>query len=975
MSKRKVYAFMTTCLLIAQQIVFPYGSIAHAAYNGDPTVTTTALTAVASSYDDATPPVSVIEDNTSNTQPLVSAASTDRSTDWPSIPAFSERLRESGESFPFNDIPPESPAYQPVLYLWEYRLLPETTVPSFGAEEPLRLRELAETAALVYRLLHDIEPADSTEDPIQQITAYGLLPDGVSEKPFVDNQTMLIVLNRLGVPVEPIREVDSIAGTSFENPYYDELLNLYRAGVFHRSGSILYATATRSDFACALAALLEPSFRSSDPIEIVSSSDLSITPENLAPPDEPDSSDSSESSAPPDGPDSSDSSESSAPPNGPDSSDSSEPSAPPDASNSSESSASSDVPTTPENPTPPPRPKDPFIDVDKNSSTYEGINTVYEMGLLNGVTENTFQPKKPITAAQLLTMAVRVYETYYDLSTDFTSAPGGLWYQKYIDKAAEYNLLFPDLKEYTKPLTRQQALYTLYRIYPSFELQEKREVFRLPDVSPVDPQLEEILVLYRAGITNGTDPYGTLKGDALVTREEAAMLIYRLLIPEARSSHAIQLLTGMQTFQEIPTTVAFPFQDVDNTALYAASVKTLYYLGLIRGATETSFQPDKPMSLAEALTLGVKISEYYHGRTDSSRAVNVFPWYTNNVELAKKYGIAKSTWSDFEEPVSREQFAYIVYRSLPDKEVFPKINNIKWDAIPDVDKSNAYYDQILLLYNVGILSGEAKTGTFHPKETVSKAMAAVAFARLIHPDTRIQFTVEPNIRKLQELVTNAIASYSGKWSVYFCNVDSGSDFVVNDWRMWSASVVKLYVMAAVMDAIEKGELTDSEDIQSDLQEMITVSSNSAWNRLYKQLGNGNTSAGQTKVNEYCRTHDYPNSGHLFLFPPYNTTSAKDTGLFLLRVLRGENVSQAASQKMLSFLKAQERTGKIPAGVPFGVPTANKTGELYGNVPVDNDAAIVFSPAGSYILVVLTERGSVLDIRKLSTLVYNYFTAP
>lgn len=47
----------------------------------------------------------------------------------------------------------------------------------------------------------------------------------------------------------------------------------------------------------------------------------------------------------------------------------------------------------------------------------------------------------------------------------------------------------------------------------------------------------------------------------------------------------------------------------------------------------------------------------------------------------------------------------------------------------------------------------------------------------------------------------------------------------------------------------------------------------------------------------------------------------------------------ASKKMLKYLKAQQRKGKIPAGLPKGVKSANKTGE-YG--PYEHDAAIVFS---------------------------------
>ena len=41
--------------------------------------------------------------------------------------------------------------------------------------------------------------------------------------------------------------------------------------------------------------------------------------------------------------------------------------------------------------------------------------------------------------------------------------------------------------------------------------------------------------------------------------------------------------------------------------------------------------------------------------------------------------------------------------------------------------------------------------------------------------------------------------------------------------------------------------------------------------------------------------------------------------------------------------------KIPAGVPSGIETGNKTGELDN---VDNDAAIVWSPNATYILVII-----------------------
>ncbi len=59
--------------------------------------------------------------------------------------------------------------------------------------------------------------------------------------------------------------------------------------------------------------------------------------------------------------------------------------------------------------------------------------------------------------------------------------------------------------------------------------------------------------------------------------------------------------------------------------------------------------------------------------------------------------------------------------------------------------------------------------------------------------------------------------------------------------------------------------------------------------------------------------------------------------------------------MLSYLQAQERKNKIPAGVE-GVKTANKTGELDASYPqlVESDAAIVYKEGCPYILTVMSQ---------------------
>jgi beta-lactamase class A len=62
-------------------------------------------------------------------------------------------------------------------------------------------------------------------------------------------------------------------------------------------------------------------------------------------------------------------------------------------------------------------------------------------------------------------------------------------------------------------------------------------------------------------------------------------------------------------------------------------------------------------------------------------------------------------------------------------------------------------------------------------------------------------------------------------------------------------------------------------------------------------------------------------------------------------------SPAASREMVEVLARQHFTQMIPAGVPRGVRTANKTGSI---TRIAHDAAIVFPPGRApYVLVVLT----------------------
>lgn len=224
-------------------------------------------------------------------------------------------------------------------------------------------------------------------------------------------------------------------------------------------------------------------------------------------------------------------------------------------------------------------------------------------------------------------------------------------------------------------------------------------------------------------------------------------------------------------------------------------------------------------------------------------------------------------------------------------------------------------------------------------------------------DEKQQEKNSERLASIQEIISNQTVSGSEQgehWAVYVQDLESGIEKSSGQSKMQAASLIKLYIMGAVYENYEKLITTEGkEKIDALLHSMITVSDNEAANTLTKLLGNQDANAGREVVNAYCRNQGYEDSfmGRMLLeanAKSDNYTSVKDCGLFLERVYNKEILH---AEEMLALLKQQERTGKIPAGVPSGIETANKTGELSN---VENDAAIVFAGEHPYVLCIMSE---------------------
>ena len=259
----------------------------------------------------------------------------------------------------------------------------------------------------------------------------------------------------------------------------------------------------------------------------------------------------------------------------------------------------------------------------------------------------------------------------------------------------------------------------------------------------------------------------------------------------------------------------------------------------------------------------------------------------------------------------------------------------------------------------------------------------------LSPSSGTTFTdnTDSSMDNLLNQVQSLLPTDNGTWSVYVCNLLKDSDGTINDTPMQAASLIKLYIMGAVYENYGTiAQSHNSEEIDSNISAMISVSDNDAANTLVNWLGNGNDAAGMAKVNNFCQEHGFTSTqmNRLLLAGKENGdnyTSVKDCGTFLKQIYQVVNGTLPSSTltnaaAMYFQLKTQQRKNKIPAQLPEGVGTANKTGELD---TVENDAAIIYDTAKGIDLVVcfmsqdLTDTGAAQStIAADARAIYGYY---
>ena len=234
------------------------------------------------------------------------------------------------------------------------------------------------------------------------------------------------------------------------------------------------------------------------------------------------------------------------------------------------------------------------------------------------------------------------------------------------------------------------------------------EEFVLPfsDVKEEDWFKKDVQNMYFAGLIKGitNTEYAPLQE---ATRGEVATIIERIInLTFERIELSLKVANQKisinieEIMQEIKNTSNYKmsFVDVQPDSWYFNSIKNMYEIGLIKGITDTEYQPEKNVTRAEIATLCVRTCDF----------------------IIDKLKIALKNCNKL--TISQEnKLIQLIHNELP-----------QYKDVPETDENGSpiwYYNYINKAYQLGIMSG-VDQNNFEPERNVNRAEIAAIVSRL-----------------------------------------------------------------------------------------------------------------------------------------------------------------------------------------------------------------------------------------------------
>jgi beta-lactamase class A len=242
---------------------------------------------------------------------------------------------------------------------------------------------------------------------------------------------------------------------------------------------------------------------------------------------------------------------------------------------------------------------------------------------------------------------------------------------------------------------------------------------------------------------------------------------------------------------------------------------------------------------------------------------------------------------------------------------------------------------------------------------------------------------------LRNVITTAVPDFDGEYSVVVHNLADGRYAAYNETKVYyAASLFKASLLYEAYRQRELGELDFSMEVGlteeyaeydlatleylevragdrltiEDAVRAMAIASDTSTAVLIQDLIGGQ--ADQSLLALGLRETEFLNRE----LP----TSARDMARLIEAIAAGEGVTTESRLAMLSLMRQEWFTDGVIAAAPPGTPVAHKTGSF---ADATHDAALVWGPAGPYVIVVMTDASyDFTYVREVAQAVYDYFAA-
>lgn len=248
------------------------------------------------------------------------------------------------------------------------------------------------------------------------------------------------------------------------------------------------------------------------------------------------------------------------------------------------------------------------------------------------------------------------------------------------------------------------------------------------------------------------------------------------------------------------------------------------------------------------------------------------------------------------------------------------------------------------------------------KTSLEKGEKVVAVeVDIIQPTVKYVHTYSPDDAALNALIKKYADSHSGTYGVSLRELSGqrrSASYLAGTQYM-TASTYKLFVAYSTLLRVESGEwhwtdrINAGRDLTQCFKDMIQLSDNKCAVALLRKV---------TVKSLTDEAHAIGAVNTSFMVPYSIKSTAKDESLLLSLLETGQILSQQSSRDIwIAAMKKNIYRKGIPKGIP-SVIVADKVGFLYGWL---HDASIVYSPKGTYVLIIMTENASWANIAELA----------